>query len=472
MNDTDVLIIGGGISGLSTAWWLAQSGLSVEVWESAERPGGKIQSQQQNGYLTEQAASMVMNFRPEVVDLIRQAGLEDKKSTRSSHSEQHRYLLHQGQLTPIPMKMAALLVSPIWTLRGKLRMLAEPFIPSGNSEDETVSEFISRRLGREVLDKAIEPFVAGTLAGNPDLASAAGTLPRLTGLERRYGSIAAGILVNKLLRRRTGCVTETFSFQGGMSTLVETLAQAPGIRLRTGYAVESVTKTKDGWSITAQTRTGQRSLRVPQLIISTPAPAAAALLKPLDSKLSAILKDIQYTPLAVVHLGLDSKAVNHSLDGTGFLTPRSAGAPFTGNLWMSSLFSNRAPEGKLLLSSYIGGSRMPEAFDWDDGQAVDRIMGALRPLLGINGDPEMVHIDRHQQALPLYNGSYMERERNISEHLQRLPGLHLEANYRGGVSVRDRIARGRSLAKQVLLQHQQTQDGKIKLISPLLAPDY
>jgi len=200
---TDVLIVGGGVSGLSIAWWLAQAGLPVEVWEADARPGGKIESHRQDGYLTERAASLLMNFRPEVTEMVREAGLEEEKIGRSAIAESRRYLWHAGRLQTLPMQLGSMIVSPIWSWRGKLRLLAEPFLPAGGHEDESVSEFIRRRLGREMLDKAMEPFIAGTLAADPDLTSASAALPRLTALERRYGSLTAGILAHRLLRRRT-----------------------------------------------------------------------------------------------------------------------------------------------------------------------------------------------------------------------------------------------------------------------------
>src|SRR3989338_3984790 len=168
MDKVDVLIIGGGISGLASAWWLARGGLSVEVWEDGERPGGKIMSTRQDGYLTERAASMVLNFRPEVAELVREAGLESAKTARLPAAESHLSLLDGEGRRPVPMRLGAMVASPLWSLRGKLRFLAEPFVFSGGRADESVSEFITRRLGREVLEKAMEPFIAGMLAAAAD----------------------------------------------------------------------------------------------------------------------------------------------------------------------------------------------------------------------------------------------------------------------------------------------------------------
>lgn len=450
MDRVDVLIIGGGISGLASAWWLARSGLSVEVWEASERSGGKIMSTRQDGYLTERAASMVLNFRPEVAELMREAGLESAKTARLPAAEARRYLLHRGCLKALPMRFGPMVVSPLWSLRGKLRLLAEPFIFSSGRTDESVSQFITRRLGREVLEKAMEPFVAGTLAADVDQASAAAVLPRLLALEQRYGSIGAGVLVNRLLRRRTASTTETFSFSGGMGTLVDVLAKTHGINLRTSHAAQELVRERDGWRATAKTQRGQRTVTSCHVIVATPAPAAAALVNPLDNELAELLRGISYATVNVVHAGMAREAVGHPLDGTGFLAPKGESAALTGNLWMSALFPGRAPSGKVLLTSYLGGARAPHVADWDDGRLVDETLRTLRPLMNLKSDPEMVRIDRHCEALPAYHGAYQSRMQAITARLQHIPGLHLEANYRGGVSVRDRLVCGHAVADRIL----------------------
>ncbi len=445
--NTDVIIIGGGISGLSTAWWLAQAGISVQVWEADKHPGGKIKSRQQEGYLTEQAASLLMNFRPEVAQLVSEAGLDTLKTQRLPQAQ--RYLLHHGELQALPMRIGGMLTSPLWSLRGKLRLLLEPFIPAGGTEDETVSQFVRRRLGNEMLEKAMEPFIAGTLAADPDQASAGATLPRLTALEQRYGSITAGVLAHRLLRRRTACNVDSFSFRGGMNTLINTLARAAGVQVFSNRQVKAIVPDKARWSVSATTPDGERNLTATHVVVATPAPAAASLLASVDSELATLLDDIHYAPLAVLHMGLNQHQVGHALDGTGFLTPRQERQPFTGNLWMSSLFADRAPTGKVLLTTYLGGARHPEAAHWDNDHLVDEALRALTPLLNIKGSPEMVRIDRHAQALPLYHGAHLARDHAITKQLQAMPGLHVEANYRGGVSIRDRIARGQQLAQKI-----------------------
>ena len=408
----------------------------------------------QDGYLTERAASMVLNFHPEISELVREAGLESAKTARLPAAEARRYLLHQGRLKALPMRLGAMVASPLWSMRGKLRLLAEPFILSSGRADESVSEFITRRLGHEILEKAMEPFIAGTLAADAEQASAAAVMPRLAELERRYGSIGAGILVNRVLRRRTACTTETFSFRSGMGTLVEALAKTPGINMRTKHFAEELVRERDGWQVAAETPRGLRTVSAHHVIVATPAPAAAALVASTDNELAELLRGIGYARLAVVHTGLVRDAVGHSLDGTGFLAPKRESAILTGNMWMSTLFPDRAPAGKVLLTSYLGGARAPQVADWDDRRLEDETLATLRPLIGLKTDPEMMRIDRHQEALPLYHGAYQSRMQAIADRLQHIPGLHLEANYRGGVSVRDRLACGHAVASQILGERQ------------------
>lgn len=449
MSDPDVIVVGGGVSGLSAAWWLAQAGCSVEIWEQDARLGGKIATRQADGYLTERAASVMLNFRPEVSQLLAATGLDVARIACPSAPQCQRYLVRDGRLVPVPMRLGALVRSSLWSLGGKLRLLAEPLVPRGGRPDETVSEFVVRRLGREVLETAMEPFVAGPLASDPDQASAHAVLPRLVALERRYGSLLIGAGVRRFLRRGTAPVREMFSFGGGMATLTRALAATAGVRFRARSTALRLEPTRSGWRLDGQTPAGGVTVRARQLVLSVPAPAAAALLRPLDVGLGYLLHGIEYSALTVVHLAFDRSAIRHPLDGLGFLVPRGEGLPLTGCQWMSSTFPSRAPRGKALLTCYVGGARVPQARDWTDGRCIDAAMASLEPLLGIEAAPERVWIDRHASGLPLYHGAYARRLHAMSERLRSWPGLHLAANYWGGVSVRERIACGHATASRV-----------------------
>lgn len=450
MSELDVLVVGAGISGLATATVLAQAGLDVAVWERGARPGGKIASERRDGYLLERGASLLLNFRPEVDRFLRNAGLQALKTPRAQAAERRRYVLQGGSLRAVPLSLSGLLLSSLWTWRGKLRLLAEPLQPRRVDCGESVGAFVRRRFGTELLDKAVEPFVAGTLASDAERANACSVLPRLTALERRYGSIALGVLAHKLLRRRTAMGREVFSFAGGMSGLIEHLAANPALHLQGGHEVVEIAPVREGWRVTAATAAGERSILARQVLLCSPAPAAAALLRPLDGPLAGLLDGIDYASLNVVHLGFHREAIGHRLDGVGFLAPAGEGLRLTGSQWMSSLFPDRAPPGQVLLSNYLGGCRLPKAIDWSEEACTAAVLEDLRPLLQIHGDPALAHVVRQPQALPLYHGDHPGRCAAIGRHLARWPGLHLQANYLDGVSVRDRIAQGGAIAGRIV----------------------
>ena len=447
MSRTEVLIIGGGISGLSTAWWLAQQGIEVEVWEADKRPGGKIRTAHDEGYVTERAAGLLVNFRPEIDRLIQQTGLKNSQKRRDE--KLNRYIVHQGRLTQVPMLLPALLTSPLWSLPAKLRLMSEIFIPRGSDESETVSGFVRRRLGREILDTAMDPFISGNLASEPDLAEAQSVLPRLTALENRYGSLTAGMLVNRVLKRRRANTADTFSFQEGMSELVDALARTPGVTIRCGARATGIINQGGQWQVEGVVNGTPNSIRVAQLVMSTPADVSGQLLNPVDNHLGELLSGIEYSPVAVLHMGLKSSNIEHPLDGTGFLVSKKSRLPINGNLWMSSMFPERAPQGYTLLTSYLGGVHHPEQLHQSDELLRDTVLDCLRPLLGVKGSAEYVKVERHHQGLPLYHGRYRERIDAIDDRLSRLSGLHLNANYMHGVSVRERIFQGRQVANKI-----------------------
>jgi oxygen-dependent protoporphyrinogen oxidase len=449
MNDTEVLIIGGGISGLSTASWLAQQGIEVELWEANSRTGGKIRSRKDNGYLTEQAAGILMNFRPQVDRLIASLDLNKSKSPRSKTLRRH--IIHQGALTEMPMTIPGIMTSSLWSRQTKLHLATECLIPRRKKAHESVSEFIERRFGREILEKAIDPFIAGTLASDPSQADAAAVLPRLTALESRYGSITVGILIHKILKRRRVNNADVFSFKNGMQTLTDALSDSPNIDIRRNHKALTIEKTQTGWRATAATFSGERTIRCKHLVLSTPADVSAALMTAIDKTISDQLKSIEYAPLAIVHYGFDQSQIKHSLNGSGFLIPGSEKYAFNGNLWMSTLFNHRAPDGKVLMTSYMGGARRSEQVGWSDEKLHQTLQQNLKQLLGIKGEAEYQRIDRHQQGLPLYHGAYQQKMERLKKGVESWQGLHLAANYLGGVSVRERIFQGLQTADRISL---------------------
>jgi oxygen-dependent protoporphyrinogen oxidase len=224
-----------------------------------------------------------------------------------------------------------------------------------------------------------------------------------------------------------------------MSTLIESLARSDGVNFHGQHSVTELVPHGNAWTVHATSPQGEHSIRAKQVVLCAPANVAATLFEPLDNELAGLLSGIEYAPISVVHTGFPEQALSRPLNGAGFLVPRGEGGVVTGCSWMSSMYPGRAPKGNVLLSSYLGGACAPSAAALDEKQSVAATMRTLRSLLQIKGDPDMVRVDRHQQGLPLYYGAYPARMKAIEERLRFSPGLHLEANYRGGISIRDRI---------------------------------
>jgi len=443
--EVDVLVIGAGISGLATAWALARRGLEVQVWERGANPGGKIRSTRAGGYLMERAATLVAGPGRDAGALVDALGLTGSRLDRPARVPRH--VMHERRLVTLGPELRRVLFAPLWSTRGRLRMALEPFVGRGSGE-ETVEGFVSRRFGREALERVFEPYVAGPLGSDVHLASAGAVLPQLVGLERRYGSIAIGLLIRYLARAGRPAF-EAFSFQGGMSTLIGGLAHAPGVTVTTELEAAGLEPLGGGWRARGRGRSGTRELRARQVVLAVPAPAAARLVAPLDGVLASLLGGVHYAAISVVHLGFEVDRIGHDLNGMGFLTTRCSGTDINGCLWSSSLFPGRAPPGKALLTVYLGGARNPGVVSWSEGECVERAVSDVGPALGLRGAPDFVRVVRHRRALPLYHGRYTSRLSALAERLRQMPGLHLEANYRGGVAVRNRLLRGELLGARV-----------------------
>ncbi|MCP4076439.1 MAG: protoporphyrinogen oxidase [Gammaproteobacteria bacterium] len=451
---TDVLIIGGGVSGLASAWWLAQKGIRSTILEQSDRTGGLIDTTQQDGYVTDHAASMVLNFNTQVTQFISRSGLQDYRVNRNKISR--RYVLKNNQLKQVPENIRGILYSDLFSLKTRLKLMSEPFRSHSMTDHETVAEFIRRRLGQEILDLAIDPYVSAVLACDPEKACARSTLPRLTSLERNFGSFTAGIIAKKLLPGKKGLPQEAFSFSGGMKTLTQTLSQNPLTDIHNGQKVLAVEPTKSGWRVTSKADNQEYQYLTKQLIFSTPANIAAALLQPVKSKLAELLNKIEYAPIAQIHMGFDKSGLNKSLDGNGFLIPSRENMDLRGSLWMSNLVKHRAPENKLLTSNFVGGGCQMDALKKSDAVLIDQTLSSLQKLTGIRQSPEMVRINRHQQGLPLYHGKYSDLTKAIQHRAHQSNGLHFVANYLHGISIRDRIIQAKSVSDQVystLRQH-------------------
>ncbi len=437
MKTIDAAIVGGGISGLATAWWLKKRGWSVAVLERGADPGGTMQTVSDQGWMIETGPNSALETTPLFRTLFDDCGLRDEV-VYGNEAANRRYILRDGRLHILPMSPPMFLKSRLWSTLGKLRLLLEPFIGRA-AREESIAEFVRRRLGREFLDYAINPFVAGVYAGNPEQLSVRAAFPKLFALERDYRSLIIGQIRGA---RKRGQRAETakdrarlFSFRSGMQQLPRALGAALGDAFRGGVTVTAVKPQDDGWRI--QFANGDTPIDAKTVLTAVPTRETGRLWADVEPSIPRLLEAIPYPPVAEVFLGFKREQVSHPLDGFGFLVPQLEPRSILGTLWSSTLFPGRAPDGHVALTTFVGGSRQPELTQLADGSLIDVVMGDLRAILGISGAPIYVRINRWDRAIPQYAIGHLDIVEKVRQRESLHPGLFMSGNFIGGISVGD-----------------------------------
>ncbi len=445
-----VLVIGGGISGLTTAYWLHKNGHDVTVLEKETRAGGSIRTVKDKGYLIECGPNSTLDLYQEADDLCESIGLSSEKIYGDERAK-NRYVVRDGRLRPLPMGPLQFLSTDLWTVKGKLRLMCEPFVRKfDDRREESIAEFVIRRTGQEFLDYAIDPFVTGVFAGDPYQLSFQSCFPKMYALEKDHGGLLKGALFGKKKKGEPKRKMRLFSFRDGLETLPEAIRKLLGDRFVGGCNVVSVKKADGGFEVTTE-RTPV--FTADTVVIATPAWVTAKLLQPMSDFISAQLMQIKYVPVVIVFTGFDKTHIKHNLDGFGFLVPRKEarerGYNILGSIWSSAIFQGRAPDGKAALTTMLGGARDSEILKHSDRELVNMTLRDLRFILGIEEKPHFVQIVRHTMAIPQYTIGHQSRIEAVQENLKGMPGLYLAGNYINGVSVGHCIAEATKLAGKI-----------------------
>ncbi|MGA9115638.1 MAG: protoporphyrinogen oxidase [Bacteroidota bacterium] len=447
-----VLVAGGGISGLAAAWWLREAGLRVTVLERDPAPGGTMKTVREGGWLVETGPNSALETTPLIGRLCAGAGVSGRRIYPDARAER-RYILRGGRLHPLPMSPGAFLRSGLWSVRGKLRLLKEPFVGRA-VEEESVAAFVERRLGREFLEYAIDPFVAGVYAGNPRDLSVRSAFPKLYALEARYGGLIMGAVRGRKERRRRREKAKDrarlFSFEGGMQVLPDALAAGLGGDFQGGTEVRGLARRDAGWEVSWVRDGTVQSEGADAVVLAVPAFAAAALLGVLDPAMGASLEVVAYPPVAQVFLGFPEDRIGVPLDGFGFLVPAKEGRRILGTLWSSALFPGRSPAGFAALTTFVGGGRQPALAGMGDGELIDLVVTELGSIMGVRGEPAFARVIRWERAIPQYAVGYHRLLASCDAFEASHRGVFLTGNYRGGIAVGDCIASGMKTAARVL----------------------
>jgi oxygen-dependent protoporphyrinogen oxidase len=461
-----VIVVGEGLAGLAAAESLLQrTDVSVTLIDPSGRPGGIVSTCRRDGWLVERSADSFLAARPEGVDLAGRLGLADEL-IGVDPAVRRALVLKDGRPEPVPAgfrllapgALRGVLSSPLLSVPGRLRVVAERFVPARRRDvtDESLEEFAVRRLGREAFERLVQPLAAGIWTADPARLSMAAACPEFFAMELRDGSLWSG----ERRRLRAAAVGGTavgarygqfLTLAGGMETLPRRLAErldAAGLR-RIRAAAAAVTRCPDGrWRVELRDTDGAAATAVTAdaVILATPAPVAATLVRGCNPRLAAELGGIEYAGSAVVSLGFARRDVAHPLDAAGLVIPRGEGRRILAVSFSSAKFPGRAPPGAVLLRTFVGGALDPEATDMDDDGLVRIVTSDLRDVLGVTGPPLLVQIDRWHGAMPQYTVGHMDRVARIRSLVAADRGLALAGAAYEGVGIPQVIASGQAAA--------------------------
>jgi oxygen-dependent protoporphyrinogen oxidase len=454
-----VAVIGGGISGLTTAHYLTGMGIDTRVIEKSDRTGGTIESQRIEGYLVDYGPNSGLDTTPLLGEMFHRLGTSSSLQYASDKAK-NRYIVRNGRLHALPMGPGAFVKTPLFSPRAKLALLREPFIrPSDPKQEESLAEFVRRRLGREFLDYAINPFVSGIYAGVPEKLSVRESFPKLYDLEQQYGSLIKGTIKGMRERRRrrksgeqSRASARMFSFAGGMQTIVDALSRELADRVHTGTIPLCVEKKDAGFAVHSRSADGDWALGCDAVVLAIPAYAYREIDFTMGLEVGEHLDRISYPPVSVVFFGYKANPATVPLDGFGFLIPEKEKRGVLGTIWNSTLFPERAPAGGVSLTTFVGGSRQPDNALLDEGAIVDLVRADLNDLLGITTKPDLVAIRCWERAIPQYNIGHTDIIRAIAAFENKTPGLYISGNFRGGVAISDCVGRAREVCDRVASQ--------------------
>jgi oxygen-dependent protoporphyrinogen oxidase len=450
------LVIGAGISGLSCAYALKKSGQNVVVLEAGARPGGVIQSSEERGYLVE-LGPQSFGATGAFGDLLQELGLNDQ--VLEAPAAAARYVWTGERLVSVPMTLPAFLASDLLSWKSKCRVFFEPFGTTCPPEgDESVAAFTRRKFSDELFERLVDPFVSGIYAGDAEQISLRAAFPKVYEAEKSTGSVMRGMIK---LRQKSGAGravssrrrSRLITFRSGNETLVRALADRLGRALCCHTAVEKIAKAGDGYLAEARRNGASEQISCARLVIATPAGTAAGLLEGLAPEVSVSLAGIAYAPLAVVSLGYRREQIPHGLAGFGFLAPRSSGLRALGTVWNSSLFPDRAPQGQVLLTTFVGGASDPSIVALSPQELSEIVRRDLATVLGVTGPPAMQRVTQYTQAIPQYNLGHTERLEKARHALRAVPGLWVVGNYWKGPAVGACFENSLAVAEQVRISY-------------------
>jgi oxygen-dependent protoporphyrinogen oxidase len=450
---TEIVVVGGGIAGLSAAHAVTKAGVPFALVEAQPRWGGVIATAHEAGFLLEGGPDSMLAQKPDAVALCRELGLGERLVPTNQAQRTvfvlHRRRLHampEGMVLAIPTRIAPFARSGLFSWPGKLRMGLDLVLPRRRETgDESIASFLRRRFGQEAVDRLGEPLLAGIHAGDPERLSIRGTFPRFAELEDRYGSLIRGMWAAAPPKPNGAPPAAFYSLAGGLIELVDALvARLPAASLKAGRQVQRLTRTAEGYVVELD---GGEQLTSRAVVVAVPAPKAAPLVTSLSSQAGAALAAIPFASSATVLLGYRREDVAHPLNGYGMVIPATEGLRTSACSFFSTKFPGRAPDGHVLLRGFLGGVRDAGILSLDDAALIEIVTREMGPVLGLRKAPVLARVFRWSQGTPQMEVGHLERLARLETMVAEVPGLYLTGAGLRGTGLPDSIADGTKTAQ-------------------------
>jgi len=449
---TDVVVIGAGLTGLTTAHYLHKLNSHFIVLEKQNRVGGVIKSKTEDGFLYEEGPNTGVTGNSTVVELFEELTGKCEPETASEYATK-RFILKNSRWENLPRGLVEAINTPLFSLKDKFRILTEPFRPAGKDPHENLASFVKRRLGTSYLNYAIDPFIIGVYAGDPNYLIPKYALPKLYDLEQKYGSLIGGSIKKGFEKKPTvekKVTKKVFSFTGGLTSLTNALFESSGIENFILGVEDIIVQPNDtGFKVHYKNSEGEfYTISTKKVITTIGAYSLQPTLPFIDSSVMKKLNSLLYTKVIEVSIGFNQWN-GIELDGFGGLIPSLENRNLLGILYMSSLFKDRAPEGGALFSIFMGGVRRQDLMQLNDEEIRKIVKKECMELLHLNSfNPDLFKITRHNWAIPQYGVESGDRFAAIEALEKQYPGLQIGGNLRNGIGMADRIRQGKELAIQ------------------------